>query len=215
MSHTEVKSEKLTEMSAAAFDRGPTTNTLLPDPTTLAEPVPPSFPLTQNNLQEIIEYRVTPYGQTSVNSRVARPRGSHLCYVTAHYTVPEATWSSIQTSRTDHAELNSGLVYMNHSCAPTVELEVYPPDAQGHYPNGMAAEVRVARDSDLEVGDEITFFYPSTEWASPRPFQCMCGTEGKGCIGLQRGSSYLSKKQLDKYFINKHVVDLTVKRDGK
>ena len=104
---------------------------------------------------------------------------------------------------------------MNHSCAPSVELEVYSPDAQGRYPNGVAGEVRVARDTDLQVGDEITFFYPSTEWASPRPFQCMCGTERGKCIGLQRGSKFLSREQLDKYFVNKHIDDLVAERDLK
>jgi hypothetical protein len=214
-SHSEAKPEKLTTMSPATLDHTSATSSFLRDPTTLSKHVAPSFPLTQNNLQEIMEYCATPYGQTSTVSRVARPRGTHLSYVTTHYTVPEATWSSIQTSRTDHVEFNSGLVYMNHSCAPTVELEVYPPDAQGRYPNGVAGEVRVARDRDLQVGDDLTWFYPSTEWASPRPFQCLCGTEGERCIGFQRGSKYLGREQLDRYFINKHVDDLAAERDQK
>ena len=104
---------------------------------------------------------------------------------------------------------------MNHSCAPTVELEVYPPDAHGRYPDGVAGEVRVARDRDLQVGDEMTWFYPSTEWASPRPFQCRCGAEGRECIGFQRGSKYLSRERLDKHFVNKHVDDLVAERDQK
>jgi hypothetical protein len=189
-------------------------NALL-DPTTLTGPIAPTFPLTVNDVQDIMEYRATPRTQTSTVSRVNRPRGSHLCYVTTHSAVREATWSSFQTSRTHHAEFNSALVYMNHSCAPTVELEVYSPDGQGRYPGGVAGEVRVVRDRDLQVGDELTWFYPSTEWASPRPFQCLCGAGEGMCIGMQKGSKYLSREVLDRYFVNKHVGELMEERDRK
>ena len=213
--HSKAKPDNLTTMCAATLDRSPTASGALQDPTTLSKPDAPSFPITQNNLQDIMEYCLTPYRQTSVRSRVARPRGAHLAYVSTHYAVPEATWSSIQTSRTDHVEFNSGLVYMNHSCAPTVELEVHPPEAQGRYPNGVAGEVRVARDRDLQVGDELVWFYPSTEWASAKPFQCLCGAEGEGCIGMHRGSKYLPREQLERYFVNRHVHDLVAERDQK
>ncbi len=63
---------------------------------------------------------------------------------------------------------------------------MYSPDGQGRYPGGVAGEVRVVRDRDLQVGDQLTFFYPSTEWASPRPFQCLCGAGVGKCIGMQR-----------------------------
>ena len=73
-------------------------------------------------------------------------------------------------------------------------------------------------DRDLQVGDEVKWFYPCSEWESPRPFTCLCGTErsgeGKGCIGLQRGSKYLSREVLQKYFVNKHVADMVAGRDG-
>lgn len=102
---------------------------------------------------------------------------------------------------------------MNHSCDPTVEIEVHTPDAEGNYPDGVGGEVRVARDRDLQVGDHLTFFYPSTEWASPKPFRCLCGSERRKCIGMQRGSRFLSAEVLERYFVNKHIRDLMVERD--
>ncbi|KAL9592170.1 MAG: hypothetical protein Q9179_006986 [Wetmoreana sp. 5 TL-2023] len=143
---------------------------LLQDPTTLVGPVVPAFPLSQGNLESMMDYRRTTYGQISIISRADRPRGSHLCFITTHHEVPAATLSSIQTGMTRHIELNSALVYMNHSCDPTVEIEVYDPDADEHYTDGIAGEVRVARDKDLTAGKELTFFYPSTEWCASRPF---------------------------------------------
>lgn len=200
-------------MSAAISNHNLPTSKPIRDPTTLTEPIPPSFPLTQGNLQDIIEYCTTPYGQISIISRIARPRGSHLCDITTHYAIQKPTWSSFQSSPTHHAELDSALVYMNHSCDPTVEIEVRTPDADGNYPDGIGGEVRVARDRDLQVGDHLTFFYPSTEWAGSRPFQCLCGSERKKCIGIHRGSSVLSKEVLNQYFINKHIHDLMAERD--
>ena len=189
------------------------------DPTTLTEPIVPAFPLSQNNLQDIFEYNTSPFGQISIKSRVSRPRGSKLCDIVTHYGIPATTWSSFQTSKTTHAEFNSALVYTNHSCSPTVEIQVYEPDAQGNYPGGVSGEVRVVGDHDLQVGDDVTWFYPSTEWESPRPFKCLCGTEergeGKRCIGTQRGSKFLDQGVLQNYFMNKHVVELVAERDQK
>lgn len=59
--------------------------------------------------------------------------------------------------------------------------------------------------------------YPCSEWESSRPFECLCGTEksgeAKGCIGMQRGSKFLSQEVLQNYFVNKHVAELIAERD--
>ncbi|KAI9782852.1 MAG: hypothetical protein M1816_001672 [Peltula sp. TS41687] len=201
-------------MSATTPSHTPSTSSGPIDPKTLTGPIAPFFPLTKNNLQDLLEYRATPYSQTSVISRFARPHGSHLCYITAYTPGSEATWSSVQTSETSHVELNSALVYMNHSCAPTVEIDVRAPDTHGRYPDGISGEVRVAHDRDLEVGDELTFFYPSTEWDSARPFKCLCGAGEGRCIGTQGGSKHLSKEVLDRYYLSQHIKALVGKRDA-
>lgn len=93
---------------------------------------------------------------------------------------------------------------MNHSCAPSVEVHTYSPDADGKYPQapkqgelngeavglksvGLAGEVRVARDRDVKVGDSLTFFYPSTEWKFDRAFDCLCGAGDGVCVGKVEG----------------------------
>ncbi|KAK6542082.1 hypothetical protein TWF694_007851 [Orbilia ellipsospora] len=186
----------------------------LVDPTTISGPVQPAFPLTANHLDKFVEYRHTSFGQISTIAKVDLPRGSHFCYITTQIPVPKTTWSSIQTSKTDHIELASGLVYMNHSCAPTLEIEVYSPNSKGEYPNGRAGEFRVLKDRDLKAGEELTFFYPSTEYMSPRPFDCLCGAGEGVCIGRQAGAHFLPKTVLDIYFMNDHIKELVAERDG-
>ena len=92
---------------------------------------------------------------------------------------------------------------------------MHAPDSEGCYANGIAGEVRVARDRDLEVGDELTFFYPSTEWGCARPFDCVCGAGEDWCIGVHRGAEGLSKEVMERYFVNKHIRVLVAERDGR
>lgn len=174
----------------------------------------PTYSLTRNNLQDIAAHQSTSQTQHGLVSRVARARGAHFCYITSFTPVSAATRSSIQTSKQHHAELTSALVYTNHSCAPTVELLIHSPDETGHYQDGIAGEFRVVNDRDLKVGDELTWFYPSTEWEFAEPFHCACGAGGGVCVGVHSGSATLPTTVLDKYFINDHVEELAAERDG-
>lgn len=96
-----------------------------------------------------------------------------------------------------------------------MEIEVYAPDPQGNYPGGggCAGEVRVVRDRDLQVGDELTWFYPSTEWLGSRPFDCKCGAGSGLCIGVHSGARFLEGSVLERYRISKHVQELVGERD--
>ena len=71
----------------------------------------------------------------------------------------------------------------------------------------------MTRDRDLEIGDELNWFYPSTEWHSPRPFKCSCGAPDDVCIGEQRGSKFLKRQILERYFLNHHVRELVDEAD--
>ncbi|KAK6496091.1 hypothetical protein TWF481_002115 [Arthrobotrys musiformis] len=185
------------------------------DPTTISGPIPPAFSLTANNLDKVIKYKHNAEGQNSVVAREKLPRGSHICYINTYTPTPQSTWSSIQTSKTTHIEVLSGIVYINHSCSPSIDIEVYPPNSEGVYVNGTCGELRVVADRDLEAGEELTFFYPSTEYISPRPFTCLCGAESGVCIGKQEGAHFLANSILEKYFLNTHIKELIAERDNK
>ena len=59
---------------------------------------------------------------------------------------------------------------------------------------------------DIAVGEELTFFYPSTEWEMARPFACACGAPE--CIRLVASAKYLAVDSLSRYFINPHIRDM-------
>lgn len=115
----------------------------------------------------------------------------------------------------------NGLLYSNHSCDPALEVFVIEPDAAGQYPSslpeqadapavdggeyGVCLELRVRKDRNLKIGDDMDWFYPSTEYHSPRPFECRCGAPEGICIGMQRGGKFLSNEVLSRYHISPHI----------
>ena len=100
---------------------------------------------------------------------------------------------SIQIAFDEHAEpLPNFLRYLNHSCDPNLFIDV------------RAGQVITLRS--IAVGEELTFFYPSTEWDMDRPFDCLCAEPS--CIGNVAGAKYLPLETLNDYFINPHIQQL-------
>jgi hypothetical protein len=73
-------------------------------------------------------------------------------------------------------------------------------------------EVR-AGENGLKEGDELTFFYPSTEWDMSQPFECLC--EAKECRGKITGARDMDGGILAKYWLNKHIEELLEETAGK
>jgi hypothetical protein len=78
---------------------------------------------------------------------------------------------------------------MNHSCEPTVIVDV------------TKWEVRAA--VPIKKGTPLTFFYPSTEWDMAQPFKCSCGA--KECLGTISGAKHIPRHVLRKYLLNQHI----------
>jgi len=53
---------------------------------------------------------------------------------------------------------------------------------------------------DIQVNEELTFFYPSTEWEMVQPFQCFCQTEK--CLGKIQGAAFIPLNTLSEYKIS-------------
>jgi len=128
----------------------------------------------------------------------------------------DKAYSTVQVSRTQHIDLNCDFLFTNHSCEPSVEFHVMPM-TDGALP---AIEVRVAarRGGDdgsgttgLQKGDELTFFYPSTEWDMAQPFSCTCGT--KTCRKWISGAKDMGMAQLQGLFLNQHIEDLLLEQN--
>ncbi|KAH8555657.1 hypothetical protein BGW37DRAFT_478069 [Umbelopsis sp. PMI_123] len=108
-------------------------------------------------------------------------------------------YSSVQISETEHVELNSDLLYMNHSCSPTAILDL--------------KRKAVLANKDLAAGDEITFFYPSTEWDMAQPFDCWCGSTS--CIKRVQGASKIDAATLKNFQLSEHIQRLLDQRTEK
>lgn len=55
----------------------------------------------------------------------------------------------------------------------------------------------------LRPGDELTFFYPSTEWRMAQPFECACAAPS--CRGRISGAADMTARQLEGYWLSGHV----------
>ena len=104
----------------------------------------------------------------------------------------DANYQTIQVGPNEHIEELGALAYLNHSCNPGVIV------------NTSELTVRACRA--IAAGEELNFFYPSTEWKMDRPFICLCGAPQ--CIRLVAGAFYVSLDVLGRYFINTHIREM-------
>ena len=122
-------------------------------------------------------------------------------------TFTKKAYSTVQVSRNQHVELNCDFLFANHSCEPTLEFHV---QKIGHE---AAIDVRIAarQGADgsvigLQKGDELTFFYPSTEWEMAQPFACNCGATT--CRKWISGAKDMGMAKLQGMFLSTHIKEL-------
>ncbi|KAK8853128.1 hypothetical protein IAR55_003829 [Kwoniella newhampshirensis] len=114
---------------------------------------------------------------------------------------PEKAYSSVQfgTGPRDHFELNSDLLFMNHSCSPTAELHLTP-----HQPDDWTLH---ATSKGLKAGEAVTFFYPSTEWDMAQGFDCACGSGN--CLRKVLGAKHIPLEEVEqRSYVNEHIRSL-------
>lgn len=135
----------------------------------------------------------SPYGARLVTDQPIHC-GERICTISGYRIVSEPTYQTVQISAHQHIEELGVLAYLNHSCQPNTTVDT------------TALTVTAIRD--IAAGEELNFFYPSTEWEMDRPFICLCGAPQ--CIRLVAGAKYLSIDTLARYFINRHIRDMAV-----
>ncbi|KAL4916013.1 hypothetical protein BDW62DRAFT_218981 [Aspergillus aurantiobrunneus] len=138
--------------------------------------------------------------QSSARSLIALPAGALFARITTATHVEQTTYTSVADGVNSRIELNSDLVYCNHSCQPSLVFDM------------TRFEVRVVDNRPLSVGDELTFFYPSTEWTMVQAFQCQCAAGADRCLGLISGSRDLELAVLQRYWLNEHVWKLVAEK---
>lgn len=105
--------------------------------------------------------------------------------------VPGPTYFSVQIGPDQHIHLAPEfLQYINHGCNPNIYFDV--------------AGRQLVCLKDIAANEEITFFYPSMEWALLLPFECHCGSSD--CIGRVQGAAHLDKTALSKHRFAEHIL---------
>ena len=129
--------------------------------------------------------------QKSLHATVSLLPGDMICPFAAGITQSHATYLTVQTGTGRHITLMPEfLQYINHSCAPNVFFDT--------------TTMQLICLSPLQPGDELTFFYPSTEWEMVQSFVCNCGDAG--CLQLINGASHLSVETLAKYRLTDFIL---------
>jgi hypothetical protein len=123
-------------------------------------------------------------GEHGVFARVSFRKGEVLAPFSAAATKDRPDRHTVQVDDEVHIDLAPHyLRFINHSCAPNVLFDV------DRY------ELLVLRD--IEAGEEITFFYPATEWWMASPFDCRCGA--RECVGRIEGAVAIAAPVLAGY----------------
>lgn len=69
-------------------------------------------------------------------------------------------------------------------------------------------ELRVVEERALKVGDDLTFFYPSSEWDMAQTFDCSCGVSE--CVGLVKGAKDMEPDVLRRYWLNSYIAEMLI-----
>ncbi|OQW51318.1 MAG: hypothetical protein A4S09_10305 [Proteobacteria bacterium SG_bin7] len=81
------------------------------------------------------------------------------------------------------------LAKLNHSCDPNIKVDTIRREC-------------IAR-RDIHEGEELSYFYPTTETEMINPFFCKCGSDF--CIGYVDGATKLPEAFLLRYELSPHV----------
>ena len=106
---------------------------------------------------------------------------------------------TVQTGQNQHIDIGEVWACGNHSCSPTMLFDT--------------TRMLITATRDLEAGEELTFFYPSTEWDMAEPFLCHCNSPT--CLQHIAGARFIPTPVLSRYFINEHILALVAERDAQ
>lgn len=112
----------------------------------------------------------------------------------------QPTYLTVQVGIRRHITLQpTFLQYINHSCDPNVFFNT--------------TTMQLIALKELQPEDEMTFFYPSTEWRMTQSFNCYCGSHK--CLGKIRGAAFLSSELQSQYRFTDFIQQQLVKKAAR
>lgn len=128
--------------------------------------------------------RKTSNGQNALFALRAYRPGELISDFSAGSISAEPTYLTVQVGVGKHITLQPEfLQYINHSCEPNVFFDT--------------SSMQLVALKEIQNGEEMSFFYPSTEWIMTQSFQCYCGHPS--CLGEIKGAAYLTKQEQERY----------------
>lgn len=129
-------------------------------------------------------------GDKSLHASVNFLPGDIIISFAGKNILTEPNYLTVQISEQEHIMLAPEfLQYINHSCRPNVVFNT--------------RHMLVICVSPIEVGEEFSFFYPSTEWSMAQGFNCNCKTDE--CLGRIQGAAHLQPNILQRYNISDYI----------
>ncbi len=129
-------------------------------------------------------------GQRSLHAAIAIEAGSSIADFQAAAIMHTPSYLTVQKDDDEHIHLTPAhLQYVNHSCVPNAFFDTT-------YMSLIALKA-------IAAGEEITFFYPSSEWDMAQSFSCRCGSEQ--CLGEIKGAAHLPADVLIRYHLTDYI----------
>lgn len=120
-----------------------------------------------------------------------------IIHFSAKEIVEKPSYLTVQVGLQQHITLlPEYLQYINHSCNPNVFF------------NTNTFELIALKA--ISIGDELTFFYPSTEWDMAQSFECNCGYIN--CLKDIKGAKYLTKAVLHQYKLTNFIEQMLINK---
>jgi hypothetical protein len=140
---------------------------------------------------EIAEIRIdAKRNSRSLYSRKVFNQNDVIAGFGAKETYSEPTYLTVQVGDVEHIELlPEYLECINHSCDPNCFFDT--------------SQMELVALRNIAEGEELTFFYPSTEWDMDQAFRCGCGS--RNCIGMIKGARYLSPDNIARYRFTDYI----------
>ena len=129
----------------------------------------------------------------TLTTKQSYKKGEVMCIMPSENIMDKPNRFTVQIAKDKHTHVGK-LAALNHSCDPNVVLDT-------------ERMLMIAR-RDIEKGEELSFFYPATEWEMQAPFICLCGSAN--CIHVVAGARFLPLSTLETHYLNKHIREMMI-----
>ena len=126
--------------------------------------------------------------------------GEMIAEFSAGSIASEPTYLTVQVDEGKHITLQPEfLQYINHSCDPNVFFNT--------------TTMQLMALKEIRSEEEMTFFYPSTEWEMIQPFSCYCGSQN--CLRQIRGAAFLPRNIWKQYQLTDFIQNQLARRSAR